>query len=242
MMRGWVNLSIDPLNDKFPGYTPYLFAGNKPVWMIDRDGEEEVCYTINISKTGEITYKITYYSNIDGIPDFKEVKVTYEGQEMATYLFTYVGLNGDPNPPPFSGGHNGLDQFDEFIISLVRDPQGTMQNSNYTTTEQIKKEFLKDIAAAILFKKLLKQRDAVKTSPPTVKKPDQNTEPRKMKKCGMQRNKPTGKSMTQILEKNCIGTNQSPEVVNGIWDINPETNIEKYGKIIWTVKLIKRNS
>ncbi|WP_207516014.1 RHS repeat-associated core domain-containing protein [Longitalea luteola] len=35
-------LSIDPLTTGYPWYTPYSFAGNKPVWKIDIDGLEEV--------------------------------------------------------------------------------------------------------------------------------------------------------------------------------------------------------
>jgi len=34
-------LSVDPLMGNFAWYTPYQFAGNKPVWCIDLDGLEE---------------------------------------------------------------------------------------------------------------------------------------------------------------------------------------------------------
>lgn len=34
-------LSVDPLTREYPWYTPYQFAGNKPIAFIDRDGEEE---------------------------------------------------------------------------------------------------------------------------------------------------------------------------------------------------------
>jgi len=34
-------LSMDPLAPKYPFYTPYSFAGNKPIWAIDVDGLEE---------------------------------------------------------------------------------------------------------------------------------------------------------------------------------------------------------
>jgi RHS repeat-associated protein len=35
-------LSVDPLTRDYPWYTPYQFAGNKPVWAIDLDGLEEL--------------------------------------------------------------------------------------------------------------------------------------------------------------------------------------------------------
>ena len=34
-------LSVDPLTGKYPWYTPYQFAGNKPIWAVDLDGLEE---------------------------------------------------------------------------------------------------------------------------------------------------------------------------------------------------------
>jgi RHS repeat-associated protein len=34
-------LSVDPLTSKYPWYTPYQFAGNKPIAHIDIDGQEE---------------------------------------------------------------------------------------------------------------------------------------------------------------------------------------------------------
>ncbi|ATL48217.1 hypothetical protein COR50_14170 [Chitinophaga caeni] len=34
-------LSVDPLIKSFPWYTPYQFAGNKPIWAVDLDGAEE---------------------------------------------------------------------------------------------------------------------------------------------------------------------------------------------------------
>jgi hypothetical protein len=33
-------LSVDPLSGRYPFYTPYQFAGNKPIWAIDIDGLE----------------------------------------------------------------------------------------------------------------------------------------------------------------------------------------------------------
>ncbi|MCK9220592.1 MAG: RHS repeat-associated core domain-containing protein [Bacteroidales bacterium] len=39
----WVGrfVSVDPLQDKYPHYTPYQYAGNKPISYIDLDGLEE---------------------------------------------------------------------------------------------------------------------------------------------------------------------------------------------------------
>jgi RHS repeat-associated protein len=37
-------LSVDPLTKSFPFYTPYQFAGNKPIYALDLDGMEELPY------------------------------------------------------------------------------------------------------------------------------------------------------------------------------------------------------
>ncbi len=38
-------LSVDPLADNYPWYTPYQFAGNTPIWAVDLDGLEEAFAT-----------------------------------------------------------------------------------------------------------------------------------------------------------------------------------------------------
>ncbi len=37
-------ISRDPIANQFPWYSPYQFAGNKPIWAIDLDGLEDVIY------------------------------------------------------------------------------------------------------------------------------------------------------------------------------------------------------
>ena len=43
-------LSVDPLAKQYPWYTPYQFAGNKPIWAIDLDGGEENIEVNNASE------------------------------------------------------------------------------------------------------------------------------------------------------------------------------------------------
>ena len=45
-------LSVDPLTDEYPWYTPYQFAGNMPIWAIDVDGLEPVPYMGTVSSNG----------------------------------------------------------------------------------------------------------------------------------------------------------------------------------------------
>ena len=46
--------SVDPLTNSFPWYTPYQFAGNKPIWAIDLDGLEEYLVTNYYDRRGRI--------------------------------------------------------------------------------------------------------------------------------------------------------------------------------------------
>ena len=43
-------LSVDPLTREYPYYTPYQFAGNKPIWALDLDGREDTYYTVTLSE------------------------------------------------------------------------------------------------------------------------------------------------------------------------------------------------
>jgi len=45
-------LSVDPLTKSYPWYTPYQFAGNKPIWAFDLDGLEEAYYYFTFDKQG----------------------------------------------------------------------------------------------------------------------------------------------------------------------------------------------
>jgi RHS repeat-associated protein len=38
-------LSVDPLTQEYPWYTPFQFAGNNPIWAVDLDGLEALYVT-----------------------------------------------------------------------------------------------------------------------------------------------------------------------------------------------------
>ncbi|MBX2945578.1 MAG: hypothetical protein KF725_07070 [Cyclobacteriaceae bacterium] len=51
-------LSVDPLTQSYPWYTPYQFAGNKPIWAIDLDGlEEKIVIKDRLGKIRTVTNK-----------------------------------------------------------------------------------------------------------------------------------------------------------------------------------------
>ena len=55
--RGGRFWSVDPLAPEYPWYTPYQFAGNKPIWAIDLDGLEEYKIT-EVKKLGYNTFDV----------------------------------------------------------------------------------------------------------------------------------------------------------------------------------------
>ncbi|MDD3876012.1 MAG: OmpA family protein [Bacteroidales bacterium] len=62
-------LSVDPLTKSYPWYTPYQFAGNKPIWAIDLDGLEEF----------EVTRPSYFGINYVQITSFKGIKSFVDG-------------------------------------------------------------------------------------------------------------------------------------------------------------------
>jgi RHS repeat-associated protein len=70
-------LSVDPLTNKYPHYTPYQFAGNMPIWAIDLDGAEELISTTN-NKDGTV---LRVYSWPDGL----KREFDYPNGAMATH-------------------------------------------------------------------------------------------------------------------------------------------------------------
>ncbi|MET0637786.1 MAG: RHS repeat-associated core domain-containing protein [Chitinophagaceae bacterium] len=53
-------LSVDPLTKTYPWYTPYQFAGNKPIWATDVDGLEENTPSTYVRKTIPLLVKPTF--------------------------------------------------------------------------------------------------------------------------------------------------------------------------------------
>jgi RHS repeat-associated protein len=57
-------LSVDPLTKKYPWYTPYQFAGNKPIWASDLDGTEENIRNYQFDKNKVLTVA-NFHTDID---------------------------------------------------------------------------------------------------------------------------------------------------------------------------------
>jgi len=97
-------LSVDPLTADYPWYTPYQFAGNKPIWAVDIDGLEEFFRT-NYFVDGELwKTELTVASSAgmygNGLEDVQHVhnsrvdidgdrvSVKYEGSQKGENVLT----------------------------------------------------------------------------------------------------------------------------------------------------------
>lgn len=82
-------LSVDPASKSFPWYSAYQFAGNKPVWCVDLDGQEETLITAVKAIWGDI-------ENWWNAPTGAGQKITGQGAAIELGYPDYVPqTNGD---------------------------------------------------------------------------------------------------------------------------------------------------
>ncbi len=74
-------LSTDPLFKSYPWYTPYQFAGNKPIFAIDLDGLEEYAAIYHQDAAGNYHYRLHVIKEKEvGVP----LKINYYARPEAT--------------------------------------------------------------------------------------------------------------------------------------------------------------
>jgi RHS repeat-associated protein len=92
-------VSVDPLQHKYPYYTPYQYAGNKPVTFIDLDGlepkEPDEPYTKN--EEGVLKEKPKYWASIETLYwNMVSKKTEWSKEEVEEYLSNFsVEENGN---------------------------------------------------------------------------------------------------------------------------------------------------
>ncbi|NJN78025.1 MAG: hypothetical protein HC803_06540 [Saprospiraceae bacterium] len=109
-------LSVDPLSSSYPWYTPYQFAGNMPIWVVDLDGLEELIYLKSFDK-----YK---KGVMDVINSDKELLAKYNSYQDKTknnikIYIDVVGLAGveQANTRNVSGEIHFFKQVEDYISS-----------------------------------------------------------------------------------------------------------------------------
>ena len=103
-------LSVDPLTKSYPWYTPYQFAGNKPIMFVDRDGLEEgtwftpfsvgVVFTIgrniasNAVKTFGIAMNVPIKGQLGNIGVTNSYTFMLESQGLFYFGFSNLQISG----------------------------------------------------------------------------------------------------------------------------------------------------
>jgi len=135
-------LSVDPLTKDYPHYTPYQFAGNKPIWAIDLDGLEEFYVTDYFNAAGQL-YKteiqlVSNYGMSAGVQTVHRSAVNYQvtGNALVTYQgwtrgsYSPAAIPANPlvpgAPGPFSSVAEGQRVLYPTPIIL---PDGNIQSS-----------------------------------------------------------------------------------------------------------------
>ncbi len=79
-------LSVDPLTSSYPWYSPYQYAGNRPIDCIDLDGLERV--NVSLFEAGKV-----------GLPEIKKSEWYVVGGNVMWNSFASAASNNTPNNP-----------------------------------------------------------------------------------------------------------------------------------------------
>ena len=86
-------LSVDPLTASYPWYTPYQFAGNKPIIAVDLDGLEELIVTNFYNATGQlyrteiqVTNGGDIFRNTKQTVHYNRINIDGSGNATVTYM------------------------------------------------------------------------------------------------------------------------------------------------------------
>ena len=120
LMTGW--LSVDPMADKYPSLSPYVYCGWNPVRLVDPNGEDWYETENNETKQKEIKWT-DYHSQEEmqknGI-DGKYLGLTYMDRQNSTYYSLYGGqIEYDKTKVSSMMAVNEVAMLDNLIINTV---------------------------------------------------------------------------------------------------------------------------
>ena len=120
-------LSVDPLSPDYPWYTPYQFAGNKPIQCIDLDGLEEHVVIQHLDEGAVTTISIFTYKDAEGnILDqdvrLKRGKSKRVGRKVTESKILVVNVSS--NGKVSYEGRSTFSKLQKFVYDNVEDEQG----------------------------------------------------------------------------------------------------------------------
>lgn len=127
-------LSVDPLAKEYPHYTPYSFAGNKPIWALDLDGLEELWYELVWDKGGKTVLGVQFCNenqNRGGFDYSTTYNMSYRGTHINAKTTVEFSLF-DRHP----GSYKTLYDLEKAFIGKTRDQIETLYNSQHRVDVQ----------------------------------------------------------------------------------------------------------
>jgi RHS repeat-associated protein len=149
-------ISVDPISDEYPHYTPYAFAGNKPIECIDLDGLEDTHYTMYLDRM---------HSTSEGAAEANKT-----AQETAPAMEVAIGFT--PLGPIADGISLLKDVFTGNWSAIPLDLAGFVPGGDVAKLKKLDKvvDMSKTMDRLNDTKKLTKKIDAVKVETKTTEK------------------------------------------------------------------------
>ena len=148
--------SNDPLEKKYPHYSPYSFSGNKVIAYRELEGAEEIYYNVYLGHEGDCQIQVTRHTDWFFLPDVSSVDVYgSEGNKFARYTFTWAPVGfvpGDDRPIIADGDGigNSLNNVDEFLD----DPLKAIESGKFRSNSELNREFVVDLIKAYVIKRV----------------------------------------------------------------------------------------
>ncbi|MCB6089526.1 RHS repeat-associated core domain-containing protein [Flavobacterium psychrophilum] len=117
----WLN--VDPLVEKYPGYSPYVYCINNPLNVIDPDGRAPTDWFVNF-KTGKVVH-------VEGQSKLTQATATSIGAGDAK---NYSRLGADN----MFGNNKAANNIRELGASVVENPENFMNKQGYNKAENVK--------------------------------------------------------------------------------------------------------
>ena len=121
-------LSVDPLRDNYPYYTPYSFAGNMPIWAIDLDGSEPLVNSNGTNWTAGSNF-------IDEVLAWWNSPATVSEKKALAYQVNYHSAGVDQNASAYDGFTKGQYWKMQIGLSSLAYSQSSPGNISNVTTK-----------------------------------------------------------------------------------------------------------
>lgn len=146
--------AVDPLAHEYPALTPYQFASNSPIALKEIEGLEGDWYVLDLRKEKpqlQFNKTVDYWIPDFIEPDYVKVEVPGPNNSYLSYTFTVTG-GGSARHNGELGNGNYIGDFQKF----QENPLAAINSGEFVTDGEIMGNLVRDIAIALIFKRVLK--------------------------------------------------------------------------------------